>query len=621
MNEGKDVPTLEAERVFSTKSWALGLAASLTILLWILAWKIYAARIPLHAYTSVSLSSFGPFEGPFYLAATVVELVVFAWVATVFFKKPRRGFDAKWLEALEKPTTAYAGFAFVAFALAIVVAVGVLHLHTIDEDEKTYLFQSWLLGRGRFSVPVPPGSTAFVQPFVVAIDGTWTAQYFWAQPAVLLLGTLVHFPWGVSALCLATTVYFTALLASEYAQPSPDHRAGVVAAALAATSPMLVMTGGTLHNANLSATCGVVSLWALTRLSKEPSTSASFALGISTGVGLHNRVLDHAALLLGAAILLGVRHRRALPALARRLAPAVLLSLPFLALHPLINRAQSGSYWHNGYWLFNQRHGWKTIGFGQGPFGDSHTVASAAAKTFSALVRVAFFCTGCPIGLLVACLPLFGITSKGARGLAPLVVVAVYVTAYFFYAAPSIDTTGPVYYVALVPLLAAIIAVNAVDLFDTLRASNGWQRVVPAVLLGQGVAGILVLWPPQLLQLARAADDSGRCEAVAERASLEAGLVFVELNNHKAATSWTGRAPFAWPPFDAPVLFAPSRGPEEDAKTVSLFAGSRPIYLAKCVHENDPTLLRYDPEHALVGPLPGLDFADLRSPPSSPTYW
>jgi hypothetical protein len=616
MSEKHEAPAAPGRPAISSPIWPLGSCAAICALLWILAWKRNAARLPLHGFTPLSLAFFAPFEAPFLLTAGVVEMAVLAWVAAIYYRRPHPWLEAKWRELLERPRAAMGALAFVAFALAMSIALGVVHLHTMNEDEKTYLFQAWLLLRGSLTVPVPAGADAFWQPFVVLVDGKWTAQYFWAQPAALALGTLVHCPWVVPALELAATVYFTGLLAAEYADP----RAGIVAALLAATSPMLLMTGGTLHNANLSATCAAASMWALVRLAKSESRAASITLGLATAVGLHNRPLDQAALLLGAAILLVLKERRNLSALLRRLAPAVLVAAPLLALFPLLNRAQSGSFWHSGYWLFNEGKGWKTMGFGRGPFGQAHTVSMAATKTLAALVRVAFFVTGCPVGWLFACLPLFGVSRNGARAMAPLVVVAVYVLAYFFYAASSINPTGPVYYVALAPVLIAAIATSAVDLHDWLR-QTGKERLIAALLVGQGIAALLIFWPPELLQLARGADDSAKCDALAEVAGIDSGLVFVDIGFKKPAMSWTSRPPFALPPFDAPLLFAPSKGPAEDAKTAAKFAGDRPVYFASCVHEDDPSLLKYDPAHERTAPLEGADFSVLRTPPASSVYW
>jgi hypothetical protein len=600
----------------STPIWPLGACAAISLLLWILSWKRNAARLPLHGFTPLSLAFFAPFEAPFYLAAGVVEVVLLAWVAAMYARRPHPRLAKQWGELLARPKAAYGALAFVAFSLAMSVALGVVHLHTMNEDEKTYLFQAWLLLRGGLTVPVPSGAEAFWQPFVVFVDGKWTAQYFWAQPAALALGTLVHCPWVIPAIELAITVFFTGLLAAEYA----DRRAGVVAAILAATSPMLVMTGATLHNANLSAACGAASLWALVMLAKMPSRSASIALGLSTAIGLHNRPLDQVALTFGAGIVLLLKERRNLPALARRLAPAVLIAAPLLALFPLLNHAQSGSYWHSGYWIFNEGKGWKTMGFGRGPFGQAHTVSIAATKTLGVLVRVAFFVTGCPVGWLLACLPLLGVSRGGARAMAPLVVIAVYVVAYFFYAASSINPTGPVYYVALAPLLIATIAASAVNLHDALR-QTAIERLIPAVLVGQSVAAILIFWPPELLQLARGADDSAKCDALVEAAGIDTGLVFVDTTVKKPAMSWTSRPPFSLPPFDAPLLFAPSKGSAEDAKTASKFAGSRPVYFATCVHEDDPNLVQYDPALERTTPLEGIDFSVLRTPQASSVYW
>jgi hypothetical protein len=138
-------------------------------------------------------------------------------------------------------------------------------------------------------------------------------------------------------------------------------------------------------------------------------------------------------------------------------------------------------------------------------------------------------------------------------------------------------------------------------------------------MIAQFVAALVVFWPPQLVQLSRAADDSSRCDLLVEAAGLESGLVFVEFSK-KPSRSWTGHPPLSLPPFDAPLLFAPAKGPEEDAKTVATFAGQRPVFLAKCVHENEPALLSYNPKEQQVLPL-GADFSALRSPAASTLFW
>ena len=123
----------------------------------------------------------------------------------------------------------------------------------MTEDEKTYLFQAKLLALGRLSIPMPPGAEAFWQPFIVMHDERWSGQYFWAQSALLVAASVVHFPWLVSGVEVGVTVLFTGLLVQEI---SGDRRAACAAAVVCAMSPMVLLTGATLHNANLAA-----SLW------------------------------------------------------------------------------------------------------------------------------------------------------------------------------------------------------------------------------------------------------------------------------------------------------------------------------------------------------------------------
>src|SRR6185295_1262836 len=122
----------------------------------------------------------------------------------------------------------------------------------------------------------------------------------------------------------------------------------------------------------------------------------------------------------------------------------------------------------------------------------------AAAKTVTVLVRVAFYATGSPLGFALVALPCFGLLGRTARAVAPIVPVLLYAAGYFFYAASSIDPTGPVYYLSLMPILLGWASMGAFALHDALRSRAGLARMVPAFVCAQAIAGMVVFWPAQV---------------------------------------------------------------------------------------------------------------------------
>ena len=94
-----------------------------------------------------------------------------------------------------------------------------------------------------------------------------------------------------------------------------------------------MINGATLLNVNLAATCIAASLWGVSVLRDEKSTIATWVLGISTSVALHNRRLDHAAVIVPVAVLLLLETGRTKREPVARFLPAILIALPFLTLH------------------------------------------------------------------------------------------------------------------------------------------------------------------------------------------------------------------------------------------------------------------------------------------------
>ncbi len=235
------------------------------------------------------------------------------------------------------------------------------------------------------------------------------------------------------------------------------------------------------------------------------------------------------------------------------------------------------------------------MGFGTGPGGFPQDGSSASAKTIANGIRMAFYTGGGP--LLFAPLAVAFASGK-ARGLlrAGAWTAAVYYAAYFVYASASITTTGPVYFDALVPVLAACAAIATVEAHDALRVDPRFGRLVPAFAAANVCAAAVFFWPPAVLEVGRAAKDASACDDLASTLDpARPALVFVAPAERYA--SWTFWPPMPSPALDDRVLFARTHGsgPEGDARIAARFGAGRSIYLAHCVAAPEPRVERYDP--------------------------
>jgi hypothetical protein len=281
--------------------------------------------------------------------------------------------------------------------------------------------------------------------------------------------------------------------------------------------------------------------------------------------------------------------------------PAVAIALPLLALHLLFNQAVSGDWRHSGYWLHSQGKHRILMGFGVGQGGFPQDIWTASEKTVANVIRMAFYTGGGPLVFAPLAVGFVAGDSRGPLRAAAW-IVGVYYVAYFFYAAASITTTGPVYFDALVPVLAGAAAIATTKLHDAVKLRAGFNRLVPALVLGQLVAGFVFFWPPALLELGRAASDSAACDELASRLDPHRpALVFVAPPDTYA--SWTFWKPMPSPTLDDRVLFAKTGGPATDAAVAASVSPDRSVYFARCVAAPEPKIERYDPASGRVAPL------------------
>ncbi|MBI5533686.1 MAG: glycosyltransferase family 39 protein [Deltaproteobacteria bacterium] len=574
----------------------IGLVVLLLLLLclWGLSWPLLGGHLPLHPYDGRAVQTLSWAEGKYYLAVLLLEAVMLIAAVRLVAARWSARLDQQIVTLLERPTRAYAAIAVIGAVMALNVGMLVVGHRSLTEDEATYLFQARLLLSGHLSAHVPLQAYAFHQPFfyLVSID-QWSGYYQWAHPALLAIGLVVGSPWLTSIFMLALTVFFSGKAAEEY---SGEARAGVVAALVVALSPLAVLTAGTIHNSNPAAACAAIALWGFARLNKRMDLGAVLAVGLSTAIGMHVRPLDQFALVAGSTALLFVEHRREAVRLALRLAPAGAIAVLGIVVHVLIHRVLQG-HWEHGSMTVPVG----AFGFGKAVVGVVHTPANAASLLLTDLAHVMFYLTGTPWVLLLLAFPALRLV-PGKKYVAPATLVVLYSSGYFLFGGWSVLHTGPVYYNALVPVLAALVAMAAVDAHGSLKRWAPTRRVVPGFLVVQVAASIVFFWPTQALEVARASQAAHRCEELTERSQLNRALVFV-MEGNEAHDSWVHQAPLPGPGFDDPILYArfPHYLPQDEESPLRFarwvaaeFGRDRETFLALCLKTSKPALARYD---------------------------
>ncbi len=162
------------------------------------------------------------------------------------------------------------------------------------EDEVAYLFQARIFARGDLVIETPQPRRAYWQPFVVDHNDRRFGKYTPGWPALLALGVLMGQPWGVNTLLAGLTVALVYRLGREIFNPET----GVIAAALAAFSPMALLLNATLmgHTAALCFT--TLFLYAYWRIERG---GAALKWGIVAGVALGMVVINRPLTAVGVA--------------------------------------------------------------------------------------------------------------------------------------------------------------------------------------------------------------------------------------------------------------------------------------------------------------------------------
>jgi hypothetical protein len=595
------------ESVASSRSRSSVILAVIAIVgvasLWLLTRYFLGWDAIVSPYGGYERISFRADEARFFVALVPVQALL---LAALMKGIPARGDQALrrlTRELLANPSRTYFALALMGMAIALTFALFITVAHPITEDEKTYLFQSQLLRSGHFvSNILPDEANVFAQPFIVARDGHWSGQYFWAQPAILAIFNILGSPWLAPPIELALTIGFSAHAAATLCN---DARAGVLTAALMATSPFLLLNAATLLNVNLAATCLAASLWAIAELRERPSRIATIVLGLSTGIAIHNRPFDHAAFIVPVAAILLLERPRAMSATIRRYLPSIVIALPFLVAVFFINKSISGNAWIDGRAMFNGPRGWKTFGFGHGPFGEVQTPATAASKTIANVVRVTVFLSGSVILVAIASMGAFFAQASRAKTIQRVaaLLIVIYFGAYFIYCAPPISPVGPIYFVSIAPVICILVATGVLSLRDVARPLAPDSMWLPKALLALMAVAIFTFWPSVTSELHRLATQSpaARAESLAAASDLHHALVFVAMPEHPKQEFAEQFTALPHPSFDDDILYAPIGDKDVTTRVAARFGIGREVYL---IESKEPmTIAHFDPITGRMAPL------------------
>jgi hypothetical protein len=157
--------------------------------------------------------------------------------------------------------------------------------------------------------------------------------------------------------------------------------------------------------------------------------------------------------------------------------------------------------------------------------------------------------------------------------------------------------SGPVYFVALMPVVLVWIAVVAVRVHD---GTGPAQHRAPAMWLAQFVAALLFFWPTLALESMRSGVQSSMCQDLVQSSAVDRALVFAVSGD--SYHSWQS-VPMASPRLDDPVLFTRGGPPAWNQKVARVFGQDRQVLLARCVREWRPELLHYDPASGRLRPF------------------
>lgn len=403
-----------------------------------------------------------------------------------------------------------AGFVLIG---ALVFRHFVLLRQPITDDELTYRFIAQTLLSGGVSNTPPIDPDFLWNQFVVAGPGVWYGKYPIGHPLFLAAGELI----GLRELVVPVITAGSVLLAHSVGRRLFDDRTALLGSVLMALSPQLVLTGGTELSQPTEMLLMLAGMWCGLRIESDSRLRWAVLAGVAWGGAVLVRPVPGALFLLAAAAAFGATIYHEDPSNRRarwlELAVAGAVAAAIASVVLIVNHAQTGGALDSGY---VQLHG---------AYMPPHSRAQIASSVAAAVLRQSFWLLGAP-ALIVAIA--FARPGRG-RVLFWGLIIAEY--AYRVIVPKTVvSTTGPIYMLEIVPLLALATAdglFRIAGLVDRLGVDRV-KRWLGGVVFGAAVAMLTMFVPVQLENIHGGATARTRVDDHLDRAGVSgASVVFI----------------------------------------------------------------------------------------------
>ncbi|MBI5068462.1 MAG: glycosyltransferase family 39 protein [Deltaproteobacteria bacterium] len=412
----------------------------------------------------------------------------------------------------------------------------VLQGQSVTDDEETYLFIARTLLAGRVVNPLPEDPEFFRNQFVVLGPRGWFGKYPIGQGLVLALGLSSGTLDVLQGLLGGATAWLTWLVGRRTLGP----RRALLGLALLALSPHFLLTHATLLSQPAVALSLMGATLAALHWERTGRARHAAACGLLVAFGVLVRPMPGVLLALGPLGLLARAALRQPRARVALLAFGAAASLGVGAV-ALVNLLQSGSPLRSGYQEIHRTSG--LLGGSRGATGLS---------VFGNLWRENFWLFGWPASLLAL------LAARGGRGRwllwSPVVAELIY---RVLVPKTVVSSTGPTYFLEMVPVLALLAADGLVRLWTMARRlGEGAARGVALGAVSAAAAAWIFFWPVQVRALARGASARAQVWQQLPRQPGQRVLVFSDaLVPSRSGLTWAYYPPNPSPDLSDEVLF------------------------------------------------------------------
>jgi hypothetical protein len=438
------------------------------------------------------------------------------------------------------------GVSLCALAAILLFRHFVLQHAPIADDESTYVFIARTLLHGRVINPLPGDNEFFDNQWLVFNAEGWYGKYPIGHPLLLAIGEAV----GARMLVVPLISFGSLLMTYVIGRRIFGEHEALLALGLLALSPQFLMTSATELSQPSAALFMLLGLWATLQVMDRERWPWALAAGAAWAYGVLVRPLPGVLFLIAAAavFILSRGDRSWGPHLRKRLPLALVALVPMAACAALmlwINHRQTGGALQSGYEVTHGKYGFFANKDGQ-----------ISLSVAAALLRQNLWLFGWPLSFL------FVPFARSAHRPAFTLVWALIGAEYFYRVlVPKtvVATTGPIYVMEIVPLLALLTGGGVVGAKRWLAAHHvrGAKTWVVSVVLASTAVAYLMFVPVRTrgIQLnARTWNEVYR--ALQRRDAPRKALVFsLYMVNPDKKVSWAYYPPPPSPALDDDILF------------------------------------------------------------------